>query len=65
MGDLPHVTFPTQSPFAHLENGFIASFLACCLAERRVDMKAALENAEATSGVYDEAMEKMEMWLNL
>lgn len=27
--------------------------------------KAALENAEATSGVYDEAMEKMEMWLNL
>ena len=27
--------------------------------------KAALENAEATSGVYDEAMGKMEMWLNL
>ena len=46
MGDLPPVTFPTRSPFAHLENGLIASFLACFLAEGWVDTKAALENAE-------------------
>ena len=27
-------------------------------------IKLLWKNAEATSGVYDEAMEKMEMWLN-